>query len=152
MSVSLENSGPMLVVRCAIQDPKDRLLIVRRIKKANHNAGLWEFPGGKTDAGERLGETMLREIGEEVGLEVEQTEPYQFVGDRIINDGPYRGRLYALWCGVGRIRQERDTRLSNEHAAAIWTPYPTALEYELTVETRESAAMLEPFLLTQNNS
>ena len=42
----------VLVAACALVDPDGRVLIARR-PEGKPMAGLWEFPGGKIEAGER---------------------------------------------------------------------------------------------------
>ena len=53
------------VVAALIQDEKGRFLITQR-RKDSHLAGLWEFPGGKREAGESLEEALRRELTEEL--------------------------------------------------------------------------------------
>jgi 8-oxo-dGTP diphosphatase len=60
----------LLVVAVALIDPDRRILIARR-PEGKALAGLWEFPGGKLDPGERPEEALIRELREELGIEVE---------------------------------------------------------------------------------
>ncbi len=48
----------------------DEILIAKR-PPAGLLGGLWEFPGGKPQAGESLAAAVVREVGEELGIEVE---------------------------------------------------------------------------------
>ena len=53
------------VVAALIQDAVGRYLVTQR-RKGSHLAGLWEFPGGKREAGESLEEALRRELTEEL--------------------------------------------------------------------------------------
>jgi 8-oxo-dGTP diphosphatase len=62
----------VLVAACALVDADGRVLIAER-PAGKSMAGLWEFPGGKIETGERPEETLIRELKEELGIVV--TEP-----------------------------------------------------------------------------
>ncbi|MEO6780934.1 MAG: 8-oxo-dGTP diphosphatase MutT [Bradyrhizobium sp.] len=60
-----------LVVACALIDPDKRVLIAQR-PEGKTLAGLWEFPGGKLEPGERPEQTLIRELREEIGITVSE--------------------------------------------------------------------------------
>jgi 8-oxo-dGTP diphosphatase len=60
----------LLVVAAALVDAQDRVLVAQR-PPGKQLAGLWEFPGGKLDPGERPEEALTRELAEELGVIVE---------------------------------------------------------------------------------
>ena len=66
-----ERSGKsvLLVVACALVDPDGRVLIARR-PEGKSMAGLWEFPGGKVQPGETPEEALIRELEEELSIDV----------------------------------------------------------------------------------
>jgi len=59
----------ILVVAVALVDVDDRVLIAQR-PEGKAMAGLWEFPGGKIEPGERPEDALIRELSEELGIEV----------------------------------------------------------------------------------
>ena len=59
----------LLVAAVALVDADGRVLIARR-PEGKSMAGLWEFPGGKVEAGERPEGALIRELHEELGIEV----------------------------------------------------------------------------------
>jgi len=61
----------LLVVACALVDPDRRVLIAQR-PDGKSMAGLWEFPGGKVEAGETPEAALIRELREELGVETKQ--------------------------------------------------------------------------------
>ena len=61
----------VLVAACALIDPDGRVLLAQR-PEGKSMAGLWEFPGGKVEAGERPEDTLIRELREELGIVVRE--------------------------------------------------------------------------------
>lgn len=83
------------VVALALIDGTGQILMQRRRLLADHG-GLWEFPGGKVEAGETLVSALLREIKEELGLtlKAEALVPLSFAASP---DQPHVILLYT--CG-----------------------------------------------------
>ena len=59
----------VLVAAAALIDVDGRVLICQRPEGKNL-AGLWEFPGGKVEPGERPEQALIRELKEELGIDV----------------------------------------------------------------------------------
>jgi 8-oxo-dGTP diphosphatase len=76
--VSAPDSAPaaaplrlLLVVAVALVDVDGRVLVSER-PAGKQLAGLWEFPGGKVEPGERPEQRLIRELAEELGIRVEE--------------------------------------------------------------------------------
>jgi 8-oxo-dGTP diphosphatase len=65
--MSDEKKPILLVAACALVDTDNRILLAQR-PEGKSLAGLWEFPGGKVEAGETPEETLVRELNEELGI------------------------------------------------------------------------------------
>ena len=63
------------VVAAALFDGVGRVLIAQR-PAGKALAGCWEFPGGKVAAGESEGKALMRELREELGIEVIAARPF----------------------------------------------------------------------------
>ncbi|MGF1528801.1 MAG: 8-oxo-dGTP diphosphatase MutT [Candidatus Competibacterales bacterium] len=95
--------SPNAVLQVAVGvvvNPCGEVLIARRAPTA-HQGGLWEFPGGKVEAGEPVEDALARELLEEVALEVVVAKPWFTLthdyGDRQV-------ALHIFW--VSRFKGE----------------------------------------------
>ena len=61
----------LLVAACALVDADKRILLAQR-PEGKALAGLWEFPGGKVESGERPEDTLIRELKEELDIVVRE--------------------------------------------------------------------------------
>jgi len=61
----------VLVAACALVDADGRVLLTER-PAGKPMAGLWEFPGGKIEVGERPEESLIRELKEELAIDVKE--------------------------------------------------------------------------------
>ena len=59
----------VLVAAVALVDADGRVLIAKR-PEGKAMAGMWEFPGGKVEPGERPEPALIRELKEELGIDV----------------------------------------------------------------------------------
>jgi len=99
------------VVAGVIVDVRGRILLARRGEDSDL-AGLWEFPGGKREPGETSEEALVRELQEELGIEVE-------VGDALIEvPQEYPGKRLRL--EVRAIERWKGTPRGREGQALTW--------------------------------
>jgi 8-oxo-dGTP diphosphatase len=61
----------LLVAACALIDADGRVLLAQR-PEGKSMAGLWEFPGGKVESGERPELSLIRELKEELGIAIKE--------------------------------------------------------------------------------
>ena len=116
MSVSepIKSAMPgLLVVAAALVDRDGRLLVQQR-PDGGAMAGLWEFPGGKLEPGETPEQALIRELAEELAIDVEEAclAPACFASDRIGD----RHLLLLLYV----CRKWRGTPVARHASALRW--------------------------------
>jgi 8-oxo-dGTP diphosphatase len=67
----VEDNPTLMVVAAALVDTEGRVLLQQRLPEKTM-AGLWEFPGGKIEPGERPEYALVRELREELGIETDE--------------------------------------------------------------------------------
>jgi 8-oxo-dGTP diphosphatase len=109
-------ASSLIVVAAALADGEGRVLLQRR-REGRHMAGLWEFPGGKVEPGERPEGALVRELAEELGIAAEGTAltPAGFASA----DNGSRHMLLLLYL----CREWRGTPQALDAAALQWV-YP----------------------------
>lgn len=101
---------------------KDKVLITRRAPKENY-AGGWEFPGGKIEGDETQEECLLRELKEELNIQVIVRERCSEVTH---NYGTIRINLIAYYCTI------TDGEISiSVHDKFKWIKINDLLQYDL---------------------
>lgn len=116
---ALESAPPVqpdlpivLVAAAALIDADGRVLIAQR-PVGKSMAGLWEFPGGKVDAGETPEYALMRELREELGIE---TRPCCFspigFASHSYDDFHLLMPLFVcrLWKGIVSPQEGQDTK------------------------------------------
>lgn len=97
----------LLVSAAALIDPEGRILLAQR-PEAKSMAGLWEFPGGKVEPGETPEACLIRELHEELGIDIWQSclAPLTFASHHY-EDFHLLMPLFACrkWDGVVRSRE-----------------------------------------------
>lgn len=103
----------VLVAACALIDPDGRVLIAQRPPQ-KAMAGLWEFPGGKIEPGERPEKTVIRELSEELGITVREPclAPFTFTSHTYPD--------FQLLMPLYVCRRWEGTPAPREHSALKW--------------------------------
>jgi 8-oxo-dGTP diphosphatase len=120
----MEKNPTLLVVAAALVDADRRVLLQQR-PLGRQMAGLWEFPGGKIEPGERPETALVRELREELGIEADEAtlEPAAFAS------APLGSRHLILLLYVCRVWRGEPRAL---HASGLkWLPPNEMLALEM---------------------
>jgi 8-oxo-dGTP diphosphatase len=130
----IPTSRPVHVVAGVIQDPRGRILLARRTA-GRDLAGLWEFPGGKVDAGETPEQALARELHEELGILIGSSAPLISVPQA------YRNKRIVL--DVRRVGTWKGSATGREHQALAWVPPTKLASYPMPPADRPVVAALQ---------
>ncbi|HEX2816334.1 MAG TPA: 8-oxo-dGTP diphosphatase MutT [Phenylobacterium sp.] len=103
----------LLVAAAALVDVDGRVLICQR-PEGKQLAGLWEFPGGKVEAGETPEACLIRELEEELGILVTHAclAPFVFAS--------HDYETFHLLMPLYLVRRWEGTITAKEHKALAW--------------------------------
>jgi len=129
----------VLVSAVALIDRDGRVLLARR-PEGKSMAGLWEFPGGKVEAGETPEAALVRELREELGIDTWQSclAPLTFASHSY-DDFHLLMPVFACrkWKGIPRPRERQELR---------WVRVADLRDYPMPPADRPLVAVLRDWL------
>ncbi len=129
----------VLVVAVALIDVDGRVLIAKR-PEGKQLAGLWEFPGGKVEPGERPEAALIRELREELGIEVTESclAPFVFAS--------HAYESFHLLMPLYLCRRWSGVVVAHEHAALAWVKPDKLPDYPMPPADAPLVAWLRDLL------
>jgi 8-oxo-dGTP diphosphatase len=129
----------LLVAACALVDVDGRVLLARR-PEGKKMAGLWEFPGGKLNPGETPEAALIRELKEELGIDVAAAclAPFAFASH------DYDG--FHLLMPLFVCRRWKGTPTPREKQTLAWVRASKLTEYEMPPADKPLIPLLRDFL------
>ncbi|MFL5281990.1 MAG: bifunctional GNAT family N-acetyltransferase/(deoxy)nucleoside triphosphate pyrophosphohydrolase [Rhodopila sp.] len=129
----------LLVVACALVDIDGRVLLARR-PEGKKMAGLWEFPGGKMRPGETPEAALIRELKEELDIDVAATclAPFAFASH---DYGTFHLLMPLFIC-----RRWKGTPTAQENQTLAWVRATKLSDYEMPPADKPLIPLLRDFL------
>jgi 8-oxo-dGTP diphosphatase len=123
----------------ALVDVDGRVLICQR-PEGKQLAGLWEFPGGKVEAGETPEACLIRELDEELGIRVTHAclAPFVFAS--------HSYESFHLFMPLYLIRRWEGQVMAKEHKALAWVKPNKLLDYPMPPADAPLVAWLRDLL------
>jgi len=129
----------VLVAACALIDRDGRVLLTRR-PEGKKLAGLWEFPGGKLDPGETPEAALIRELHEELGIDVAENclAPFAFASHAYDN--------FHLLMPLYLCRRWKGPVTAREGQTLAWVRPEKLGDYPMPPADRPLVPLLRDFL------
>ncbi|MDR0268023.1 8-oxo-dGTP diphosphatase MutT [Paenibacillus sp.] len=117
------------VAAAIIENEQGRILIARK-RAGKPQAGMWEFPGGKLEAGETPADCLKRELREEMQITI---EPYEWFGTNDHHYGEKHIRLIAYMArfidGIIKLTDHDEVRWVDLHELGEYTFAPADVKF-----------------------
>lgn len=129
----------IVVAACALIDSDGRILLARR-PEGRAMAGLWEFPGGKLEPGETPEQALIRELREELGVDVSQAclAPFTFASHGY---GDFHLLMPLYLC-----RRWKNAPQPREGQSLAWVRPERLADYPMPEADRPLVPMLRDYL------
>jgi 8-oxo-dGTP diphosphatase len=129
----------LLVAACALVDVDGRILLARR-PEGKKMAGLWEFPGGKLNPGETPEAALIRELKEEIGIDVAAAclAPFAFAS--------HDYDTFHLLMPLFICRRWKGNPTAREGQTLAWVRAAKLSEYEMPPADKPLIPLLREFL------
>jgi len=132
-------SNLLLVAACALIDADGRVLLARR-PEGKKMAGLWEFPGGKLNPGETPEAALIRELKEELGIDVSAAclAPFAFAS--------HAYERFHLLMPLYLCRRWKGTPKARENQTLAWVRPEKLADYPMPPADKPLIPLLRDFL------
>jgi 8-oxo-dGTP diphosphatase len=132
-------SRVLLVAACALVDADGRVLLARR-PEGKPMAGLWEFPGGKVGPAETPEQALIRELKEELGIDVSEAclAPFTFASHAYAD--------FHLLMPLYLCRRWHGTLIAREGQRLAWVRPARLAEYPMPEADKPLVPLLRDFL------
>ena len=129
----------LLVAACALIDADGRVLLARR-PEGKKMAGLWEFPGGKLHDGETPEAALIRELKEELGIDVSAAclAPFAFAS--------HDYERFHLLMPLYLCRRWKGTPRPKENQTLTWVRPQKLADYPMPPADKPLIPLLRDFL------
>lgn len=124
-------------VGAMIFDDQGRLLLTKRGQGAKNERGFWEIPGGGVEFNETRADAAVREVKEELGVDIEVVDELQTI-DHLI---PADGQHWVTTSFIGRVKDDQTPRIMepNKCDAIEWfaldqLPSPLSIATKINLE------------------
>ncbi len=139
----MQDSKQVRVVAAVIEDEKNSILIAHRPEHL-HQGGKWEFPGGKIESHETAYDALVREIHEELGIQITDAAPLIQV--------PYQYPDKHVLLDVWRVQRFQGVPEGREGQSVRWITPDEFSDYDFPAANRAIiAALLFPELYGISN-